>query len=78
VKHAKEVLGISFVANHQPAKIVQPSKYSLNLSATAIPPQSSCVLGFVPAVAAVWSNQFNSVLPKFCVQRVGIIGVVSY
>ena len=40
-------------------------------------PHAACVLCCISSISAVGSDQFDSVLPKFCVQFIGVISVVT-
>jgi len=70
VEHPKKVFSASLVADHQPAKVLEPRKQPFNLPTSAISPQATQVLGRVVSVYAVGSNEFNSVLAKLVIQFV--------
>ena len=71
MEHPKKVLCISFVADDQPAEVLQPGKQSFNLPSAPIPPHTPKILCLVSSIATVGSDQFDSVAPEFCVQFVG-------
>jgi hypothetical protein len=76
IEHPEKVLSVSFVADNQPAEVLQPGKESLDLPTSAVPPQSPQILGSVFTVAAVRRDQFNPVVPEPLVQFVGVVSVI--
>jgi hypothetical protein len=50
MEHPEKILGISFVSNDQPAKVLQPGKQPFNFPPTAIPSQASVVGQFDKAL----------------------------
>jgi len=65
IEHSKKVLSISFVADYQPAEVLQPGKQPFNLPAMAVPSQASQILGPVFSIAAMWRDQLYAVPAKF-------------
>jgi hypothetical protein len=76
IEHPEKVLSVSFVADNQPAEVLQPGKESLDLPTSAVPPQSPQILGSVFTVAAVRRDQFNPVVPEPLVQFVGVVSII--
>jgi len=77
VKHSKKVLSISFVTDDESSEVLQPGKQPFDLPTSPIPPHAAQVLCCVSSIASVGSDQFDSVLPEFCIQFIGVIGVVT-
>jgi hypothetical protein len=59
MNHPKKILSISFVTDHQPAEVLQPSKQPLNFRPSTIPSQAPQVLSCVPSIAAVGSDSLR-------------------
>jgi len=64
IKHPEKVLGVPFISDHEPAKVLQPGKQSFNFPAAAITSQASQILRSIFAVAAVRGDQFYPIAPK--------------
>jgi len=73
----EKILGISFVSNDQPTVVLQPGKQPFNFPPTAIPSQASQILSFVFPVTAVWRDQFDAKRVEFCLELVGVVGIVT-
>ena len=65
MEHSEKVLSISFVADYQPAEVLQPRKQPFNLPAMAVPSQASQILSPVFSIAAMWRDQLYAVPAKF-------------
>ena len=76
IEHPEKVLSVSFVADNQPAEVLQPGKESLDLPTSAVPPQSPQILGSVFTVASVQRDQFNPLVPEPLVQFVGVVSII--
>jgi hypothetical protein len=59
VEHPKKVLCISFVADDQPADVLQPGKQSFNLPAAPIPPQAPKILCLISSIATVMRSDWK-------------------
>ena len=57
--HSDEGLDLVLPANHQPTKVMQPSKQSLYSPTLAIAPQRTTVLRPLPALSPVGCNHCN-------------------
>jgi hypothetical protein len=68
------VAHVSNATDHEGEQIAFRSFF--DLPASAITSHASQVLGRVFTIAPMGSGKFDSILPKFCVQFVGIIGIV--
>ena len=77
MKHSQEVFGVAVVTNDEPAVVLKPRKKSLDFPASAIAAQTTSVLRSVLAIAPVRRDYFDSVLPQFGIQLVGILCVVA-
>jgi len=77
MEHPEKILGISFVSNDQPAEVLQPGKQPFNFPPTTIPSQASQILSFVFPVTAVRRDQFDAKRVEFCVELVGVVGIVT-
>src|SRR5438105_14298590 len=74
------VFGVVFIANNQPAKVVQPCKEALHFPATLETTQGTPVLSNAigPATLTVWSNHLSAeLLQNFTVQRITVVSLIS-
>src|SRR5437763_1125704 len=78
MNEALEILGMIFIANHQPAKVEQPGKESLDLPPTRESTERSTILSFYAAVQLIGSDHFCAVvLHQLFVQPVTVISLVA-
>src|SRR5215831_576760 len=74
------ILSVVFVADHQPAKVVQPGEESFNFPTTLEAAQRTTILSdsIRPATRAVWSNHLGTeLLQHLLIQRVTVVGLVA-
>jgi hypothetical protein len=71
LEHPEEVFGVTLISNDQTPEVLQPGKQPLDFPPSPVSLQPTSVLARIPSVPAMWSNEFNSVEPQFCVEAVG-------
>jgi hypothetical protein len=67
----------TFISNDQPPEILQPGEQPLDFPPSSISLQPTSILGRIPSVPTMRSNDFNAVEPEFCVEAVGVVGVIT-
>jgi hypothetical protein len=77
MEHPKKVLVVTFISNDQTPEVLQPGKQPLDFPPSSVSLQPTSILSRIPSVPAMWSNKFNSVEPQFCVEAVGVVGVLT-
>src|ERR1700758_5607867 len=77
LQHPQKVLGVTFVSDDQTPEVLQPGKQSLDFPSSPISFQPTSILGPVLSVPTMWSNHLDAVEAKFCVQVVGVVGVIT-
>ena len=66
-----------FISNDLTPEVLQPGKQPLDFPPSSISLQPTSILSLIPSVPTMWSNDFNAVEPEFCVEAVGVVGVVT-
>jgi hypothetical protein len=77
LEHPEKVFGVTFISNDQSPEVLQPGKQPLDFPPSSVSLQPTSILSRIPSVPAMWSNEFNAVEPQFCVEAVGVVGVVT-
>ena len=77
LEHPEKVFGVTFISNEQTPEVLQPGKQPLDFPPSSVSLQPTSILSRIPSVPAMWSIEFNSVEPQFCVEAVGVVGVVT-
>jgi hypothetical protein len=77
LEHPEKVFGVTFISNDQSPEVLQPGKQPLDFPPSSVSLQPTSILRRIPSVPAMWSNEFNSEEPQFCVEAVGVVGVVT-
>src|SRR5262249_37972663 len=75
--HPEKVFGVRFISNDQTPEVLQPGKQPLDFPPSSVSLQPTSILSRIPSVPAMWSSEFNSVEPQFCIEAVGVVGVVT-
>src|SRR3982750_693072 len=63
--------------HEQAAKGLQPGKETLHFIAPLLAPERPAVLRLVLAVAAMWSNDLDTLCGQVGIECIGVIGVVT-
>ena len=66
-----------FISNDQTPEVLQPGKEPLDFPPSSVSLQPTSILSRIPAVPTMWSNDLDSVGPEFCVEVVGVVGVIT-
>src|SRR5260370_18786573 len=77
LKHPEKVLGVTFVSYDQAREVLQPGEQSLDFPSSSVSFQPTSILSRVLSVPTMWSNHLDAVEPKFCVEAVGVVGVIT-
>jgi hypothetical protein len=76
--HAKEVLDVVLPANHQPTKMMQPSKESFHSPTPAVSSQGTAILRGCPALTAMRGDHLDAIaFRQLSVQAVAVVGFVA-
>jgi hypothetical protein len=75
LEHPQKVFGVTFISNDQTPEVLQPGAQPLDFPPSSVSLQPTSIRR-IPSVPAMWTNEFNSVEPQFCVEAVGVVGVV--
>jgi len=74
---SRESFGVTFISNDQTPEVLQAGKQPLDFPPSSVSLQPTSILSRISSVPAMRSNEFNSVEPQFCVEAVGVVGVVT-
>src|ERR1700747_226145 len=69
--------GVTFISNDLTPEVLQPGKQPLDFPPSSISLQPTSILSLIPLVPQWWTNGFNAVEPEFCVEAVGVVGVIT-
>jgi hypothetical protein len=65
------------MSNDQTPEVPQLGKQPLDFPPSSVSLQPTSVLSRIPAVPTMWSNDLDAVEPQFCVEAVGVVGVIT-
>jgi hypothetical protein len=77
LKHPEKVLGVTFVSDDQTPEVLQPGEQSLDFPSSSVSFQPTSILSRVLSVPTMWSDHLDAVEPKFCIEAVGVVGVIT-
>jgi len=77
LKHPEKVLGVTFIPNDETPEVLQPGKQPLDLPPSSISLQPTSILSRIPSVSTMWSDNLDAVGLQFCIEVVGVVGVVT-
>jgi hypothetical protein len=68
---------VTFISNDQTPEVLQPGKQSFDFPPAPVSFQPTSILSRIPSVSSMWGNDFNAVESQFCVEAVGVVGIVT-
>jgi hypothetical protein len=77
LQHPEKVLGVTFISNDQTPEVLQPGKQLFDFPPAPVSFQPTSILSRVPSVSSMWGNDLNAVESQFCVETVGVVGIVT-
>lgn len=74
---AKIIVGMIFITNRDPAEVLKPGKYSLDLPSSRVSTQNSPILRscFLP-ITSMRGDHLDSLLGQTLIQRITVVGSI--